>query len=62
MVNKISCKGNAYTKAQQETPNRFYEYPWQPKNIRMIEGISRPHRMSEADDTAIRLERIMKGV
>lgn len=61
-VEKIPCKGNAYTEIQQEPPNRFYEYPWRPKNIRLIDEISRLHRVCAADNTAIRLERIVKDV
>jgi ubiquinone/menaquinone biosynthesis C-methylase UbiE len=60
-VEKIPCKGNAYTEVQQEPPNRFYEYPWRPKNVRLIDEISRLHRVCAADNAAIRLERIVKA-
>jgi len=57
-VEKIPCKGNAYVEIQHEPPNRFYEYPWRDKNVRLIDEVSRLHRVCAADDTAIRLERI----
>jgi putative sugar O-methyltransferase len=61
-VEKIPTNSNSYTEVQAEPPNRFYEYPWQSKNIRLIDEISRLHRVCSADGTAIRLEKIVKSV
>lgn len=60
-VEKIPCNGNSYNEVQHEPPNRFYEYPWRSKNIRLIDEISRLHRVCAADDTAIRLEKVVKS-
>lgn len=61
-VEKIPCNANAYTEVQNEPPNRFYEYPWREKNIRLIDEVSRLHRVCSADGTAIKLEKIVKSV
>jgi len=61
-VEKIPCKGNAYVEIQNAPPNRFYEYPWRTKNLRLIDEVSRLHRVCAADNTAIRLERIVKSL
>jgi putative sugar O-methyltransferase len=59
-VEKIPCTGNSYEEVQYEPPNRFYEYPWNPKNLRLIDEISRIHRICASDATAIRLEKVVK--
>jgi hypothetical protein len=59
-VEKIPCSGNSYTEIQKDPPNRFYDYPWHQKNIRIIDEISRLHRVCLADGVALRLESIVK--
>ena len=57
-VEKIPTDSNAFKVMQEEPPNRFYEYPWQEKNERLIDEVSRLHRLCNLDAHAIRLERI----
>jgi putative sugar O-methyltransferase len=60
-VEKIPCTGNSYEEVQYEPPNRFYEYPWNPKNLRLIDEVSRIHRICASDAAAIRLEKVVKN-
>ncbi len=57
-VEKIPVNSNAFHVEQTAEPIRFYEYPWRKRNLRLIDEISRLHRIVQADDIAIRLESI----
>jgi len=59
-VEKIPCGPDSLTVEQLVPPNRFAEYPWNPKNQKLFYEISRLHRLVQLDDVSIRLERIHK--
>ena len=61
-VEKIPCEGNSYAVIQDEPPNRFYDYPWHRNNIKIIDEVSRLHRVCVADAIALRLERVVKDM
>lgn|GEM_PF-861123 len=57
-VEKIPCGIDAYTVEQSDPPSRFAEYPWNPKNEKLVYEVSRLHRLVQLDGVSIRLERI----
>lgn len=59
-VEKIPCGPDSFTVEQLEPPNRFAEYPWNPKNEKLVYEVSRLHRLVQLDGISIRLERVHK--
>lgn len=59
-VEKIPCGADAFSTEQLDPPNRFAEYPWDPRNEVLIYETSRLSRLVQLDDISIRLERIRK--
>lgn len=59
-VEKIPCGADAFSAVQLDPPNRFAEYPWNPRNEVLAYEISRLSRLVQLDDISIRLERICK--
>ena len=60
-VEKIPTNNNPYTEIQVSPPNNFYDYPWQKCNQKLINEISKLHRLVCADAIAIKLEKIKKN-
>lgn len=59
-VEKISTGPEAYEKMQYDPPVRIYEYPWIAENITLVNEVSRFHRLTQADNVVIRLDKINK--
>ena len=59
-VEKIPCSEESFKKESNEKPNIFYNYPWNSKNTKIIQEISKIHRLIQSDNLVIRLERIKK--
>lgn len=59
-IEKIPCDQHPFTVEQLDPPNRFAEYPWNPKNEVLVHEISRLTRLVSLDGCSIRLERIHK--
>jgi putative sugar O-methyltransferase len=59
-IEKIPCGDDALTADQMDPPNRFAEYPWDPRNHDLVYEISKLSRLVSLDPVAIRLLRISK--
>jgi len=59
-VEKIPSNENPFSEFQNSVPLRFYEYPWNVNNINLVDEISRFHRLVQADNCAIRLQKVLK--
>jgi putative sugar O-methyltransferase len=59
-IEKIPSSEDAYTTDQVDPPNRFAEYPWDPRNHDLVYEISKLSRLVALDPSAIRLQRIIK--
>jgi putative sugar O-methyltransferase len=59
-IEKIPCGEDAFTTDQVDPPNRFAEYPWNPRNHDLVYEISKLSRLVQLDPIAIRLQRIIK--
>ncbi len=59
-VEKIPCGADAFSAVQLDPPNRFAEYPWDPRNEVLVYEVSSLSRLVQLDDVSIRLERIRK--
>jgi putative sugar O-methyltransferase len=59
-IEKIPYGVDMFTVEQHAPPNRFAEYPWDPRNEVLVHEISRFSRLVQLDAVAMRLERIRK--
>lgn len=59
-VEKIPSGEDAFTEFQADPPNRFAEFPWNPRNDVLVHEISRFSRLVQLDSIAMRLERVHK--
>ena len=60
-VEKIPCGPGSYEREAPEYPNRFSEYPWDPRNEIIVYEVCRLSRLVQLDNLFMRLERIVKG-
>ena len=59
-VEKIPCGADPFSVEQPDPPNRFADYPWDPRNEVLVYEICRLNRLVQLDDASMRLERIRK--
>ncbi len=57
---KIPCGEDPFTVEQLDPPNRFAEYPWNPRNEVLVHEISKLSRLVQLDSISIRLECVHK--
>jgi len=60
-LEKIPSGVDAYTAMQPDPPNRFAEYPWDPRNEVLVYETSSLSRLVQLDDVSMRLERVKKS-